>query len=77
MYSSFVLPQIASPNRTTSSSITLIDNMLTNNCNSTYTSGNLVIVLSDLLAQFLIMENQPNLSVSKEEDQLCCDFEEI
>ena len=42
-----------------------------------YTSGNLAITLSNHHAQFLIMENQPNLSESKKEGQLCCDFQEI
>ena len=75
MYSSFLLPHIASPTRTTAASTTLIDNIFTNNCNSPYTSGNLDITLSDHHARFLIMENQPNLSESKRKDQLCCDFQ--
>ena len=74
MYSSFLLPQIASPTRTTAASATLIDDIFSNNCNPPYTFGNLVITLSDHHAQFLIMEN---LSESKKEDQLCCDFQEI
>ena len=77
MYSSFLLPHIASPTHTTAASTTLTDHIFTNNCNSPYTSGNLVITLSDHHAQFLIMENQRNLSESKRKDQLCCDFQEI
>ena len=71
MYSSFLLPHIASPTRTTAVSATLTDNTFTSNCNSPYTSGNLVIILSDHHAQLLIMENQSNLSEIKKEDQLC------
>ena len=65
IYSSFLLPHVASPTRTTAASATLIDNIFTNNCNSPYTSGNLLITFSDHHAQFLIMENQPNLSKVK------------
>ena len=64
MYSSFLLLQTASPTCTTAVLATL-DNIITNNWNSPYTSGNLVITLSDHHAQFLIMENKPNLSESK------------
>ena len=64
MYSSFLLLQIASPTYTTAVLATL-DNIITNNWNSPYTSGNLVITLSDHCAQFLIMENKPDLSESK------------
>ena len=77
MYSCFLLPHIVSPTRTTAASATLIDNIFTNNCNSPYTSGSLIIILSDHHAQFSLMENQPNLSESKKEDQLCRDFQEI
>ena len=77
MYSSFLLPHIASPTLTTAASPALIDNIFTNNCNSLYTSVNLVITLSDHHAQFLIMENQPNLSENKKEYQLCREFQEI
>ena len=77
MCSCFLLPHIVSPARTTAASATLIDNIFTNNCNSPYTSGSLIIILSDHHAQFSLMENQPNLSESKKEDQLCRDFQEI
>ena len=58
MYSSLLLPHIFSPTCTTTSSATLTDNIFTNNCNSSFVSGNLVNSLSDHHAQFLIMENQ-------------------
>ena len=70
IYSSFLLPLDTSPNCTTAASISLIDNIFTNNCNSPNTFGNLVITLCDHHAQFLIMENQTNLSENKKEDQL-------
>ena len=69
IYSFFLLAHIASP--------TLIDNIFTNICNYPYTSGNLVITLSDHHAQFIIIENQPNLSESKKESPLYRDFQEI
>ena len=77
MYTSFLLPHIASSSRTTTASATLIDNIFTNHCNSPYNSGNLVITLSDHHTQFLIIKNQSNLSESKKEDQLSRDFQEI
>ena len=77
MCSSFLFPLVVSLTRTTAASAALIDNIFTNNCNSHYTSGNLVITLSDHHAQFLSMENQPKLSKNKKEDQLYRDFQEI
>ena len=55
----------------------LIDNIFTRNCNSPYSSCNLVITLCDHHAQFLIMKNQPNISENKKEDQLYREFQEI
>ena len=60
VYSSLLLSHIANPTRTTATSATLIVNIFSNNCNSPYTSGNLVITLSDHHAQFLILGNQDN-----------------
>ena len=77
MYSSLLLPHIASLTRTTATSATLIDNIFSNNCNSPYTSGNLVITLSDHHAQFLILGNQHNSIENNKEDQLYRDFQEI
>ena len=56
LYSLFLLPHISSPTRTTAASATLIDHIFTNNYNSPYTSGNLVNILPDHHAQFLIIE---------------------
>ena len=58
MYSSLLLPHIFSPTHTTISLATLIDNIFTNNYNSSFTSGNLVKSLLDHHAQCLIMGNQ-------------------
>ena len=58
MYSSLLLPHIFSPTRTTSSSATLIDNIFTNNYNSSFVSGNLVNTFLEHHAQFLIMGNE-------------------
>ena len=69
MYSSLLLPHIASPTRTTAT--------FSNNCNLPYTSGNLVITLSDHHAQFLILGNQHNSIENNKEEQLYRDFQEI
>ena len=60
VYSFLVLPHNVSQTCTISTSATLIDNIFSNNCNSPYISGNLVITLSDHHAQFLILGNQRN-----------------
>ena len=77
MYSSLHLPHIACPTRTTATSVTLIDNIFSNNCNSPYTSGNLVITSSDHHVQFLILGNQHNSIENNKEEQLYQDFQEI
>ena len=77
MYSSFILPHIASPTCTTATSATLTGNIFSNNCNSPYTSGNLVITLSDHHAKFLILGNQHYSIENNKEDQLHRDFQEI
>ena len=77
MYSFFLLPHIVSPTRTTAVLASLTDNIFTNNCNFPYTSGSLAITLSHHHVQFLIMENQCNLSKNKKENQLYLDFQEI
>ena len=47
MYSSLLLPHIFSSTHTIASSVTLIDNIFTNNYNSSFVSANLVNSLSD------------------------------
>ena len=75
MYSSLLLPHIFSPTRTTSSA-TLIDNIFTNNYNS-FVSGNLVNILSDHHAQFLIMGNQHSPLELNSKEHLFRDFQEF
>ena len=53
MYSNLLLPRIARPTRVTVNSQTLIDNIFSNNYNSSFTSENLVTTLSHHHAQFL------------------------
>ena len=77
MYSSLLLPHIASPTRTTATSATLIGSIFSNSCNSPYSSGNLVITLSDYHAQFLILGNQHNSIENNREDQLYRGFHDI
>ena len=77
IYSSILLPHIARPTRTTATSATIIDNIFSNNCNSPYISGNLVITLYDHHAQFLILGNQHNSIKNNKEDQLYRDFQEM
>ena len=77
MYSSLLLPHIFSPTRTTSSSATLIDNIFTNNYNSSFVSGNLVNTLSDHHVQFLIMGNQHRPLESDTKEHMFRDFQEI
>ena len=77
MYSSLLLPHIFSPTRTTSSSATLIDNIFTNNYNSSFVSGNLVNTLSDHHAQFLIMGNQHSPLELDSKEHMFRDFQEI
>ena len=50
LYSKLLLPNISSPTRIASTSATLIDNIFTNDYDSTFTSGNLETTLSDHLA---------------------------
>ena len=45
IHSFILLPHIFSPTRTTATSATLIDNIFTNNCSSSFVSGNLVNTL--------------------------------
>ena len=58
MYSNLLLPHIACPTCVTVNSQTLIDNIFSNNYNTSFTSGNLVTTLSDHDAQFLVIEFQ-------------------
>ena len=72
-----LLPNIASPSRTTATSATLTENTFSNNYNSLQTSGNLVITLNDHHAQLLMLGNQHNSFENNKENQLYRDFQEI
>ena len=76
MYSNLLLPHIASPTRVTLSSETLIDNIFSNNDDSSFTSGSLVTTLSDHHAQFLLMEFQ-NKQMDNKKIQIFRDFSKI
>ena len=55
VYSNLLLPYIACPTHVTVKSQTLIDNLFSDNYDSSFTLGNLVTTLSDHHAQFLLM----------------------
>ena len=76
MYANLLLPHIASPTHVTLNSETLIDNIFSNNYDSSFTSGNLVATLSDHHAQFLLMEFQ-NKQMDNEKIQIFRDFSKI
>ena len=58
MYSNLLLPHIACQTCVTVNSQTLIDNIFSNNYDSSFTLINLVTTLCDHHAQFLLMEFQ-------------------
>ena len=75
MYSKLLSPNISSPTRITSSSVTLIDNIFTNDYDNTFTFTNLVTTLSDHLAQMLIVIR--NTTRHKEPKKVQQDFQKI
>ena len=58
MHSNLLFPP--SPTGITAKSSTLIDNILSNFFDSSFTFGNIVTALSDHDAQFLVIANQGN-----------------
>ena len=76
MYSNLLLPHIACPTCVTVNSQTLIDNIFSNNYDSSFTLGNLVTTLSDHHAQFLLMEFQTK-QMDNEKIQMFRDFSKI
>ena len=76
MYSNLLLPHIASPTRVTAKLGTIIDNMFSNNYDSSFTSDNLVTTLSDHHAQFLLMVSQTR-DIDNENNETYRDFIEI
>ena len=75
-YSNLLLPHIASPTRVTLNPETLIDNIFSNNYDSSFTSGNLVTTLSDHHAKFLLMEFQKK-QMDNEKIQIFRDLSKI
>ena len=76
MYLNLLLPYITYPTHVTVNSQTLIDNIFSNNYDSSFTSGNLVTTLSDHHAQFLLMEFQTK-QMDNEKIQMFRDFSKI
>ena len=56
MYTNFLLPYIAIPNRVTTHSKTLIDNIFSNNIEDGLISGNIITTISGNYAQFLLQK---------------------
>ena len=77
IHSFILLPHIFSPTRTTATSATLIDNIFTNNYNSSFISGNLANTLLNRHAQFLTMELQYSSLEVDSTEQMFRDFQEI
>ena len=76
MHSNVLLLHITSSTRITAKSSTLIDNIFSNFFYSSFTSGNIVTVLSDHHAQFLVVANQASFDFEKQ-DHLYHDFSQI
>ena len=74
MYSSLLLSHILLPTRTKTTSETLMDNIFTNNYNSSFVSGNPVNTLSGHHAHFLIMGNQHSSLEVHSTEQMFRDF---
>ena len=56
-YTNVLLPYISAPSRVTTHSRTLIDNIFSNNIEDGLISGNIISMISDHYAQFLLMKN--------------------
>ena len=67
MYASFLLPFISTPSRVTPRSKTLIDNIFSNNIEDGSISGNIVTIICDHYAQFLLLQNLTNKNPTKSE----------
>ena len=76
MYLNLLLPYITYPTHVTVNSQTLIDNIFSNNYDSSFTSGNLVTTLSDHHAQFLLIKFQTK-QMDNEKIQMFRDFSKI
>ena len=67
IYSSYLIPRIASPTRLTDRSYTIIDNIMNNVTTEDAISGNIINIISDHLGQFLILPYHSITSSSKRE----------
>ena len=67
IYSSYLIPHITSPTRLTSTSHTLIDNIISNVITEDTISGSIINTISDHLGQFLILPYHSIESNSKRE----------
>ena len=76
MHSNLLLPHIVCPTHVTVNPQTLIDNIFSNNYDSSFTSGNLVTTLSDHHAQFLLIKFQTK-QMDNEKIQMFRDFSKI
>ena len=64
MYASSSYPTINTPTRITATSKTLIDNIFYNDFTKNFLAGNILTSISDHLTQYLLISNQPELSLN-------------
>ena len=64
MYASSLYPTINTQTRITPTSKTLIDNIFYNNFTKKISAGNILTSISDHLTRYLLISNQPELSLS-------------
>ena len=64
MYASSLYPTIKTPTRITATSKTLIDNIFYNDFTKKISAGNILTSISDHLTQYLLISNQPELSLN-------------
>ena len=77
MYTSFLLPYIVAPTRVIPRSITLIDNIFSNNIDHGSISGNLITTISDHFGQFLLLRDLKNSEQKTKTDQFKQDFSRL
>ena len=67
VYASFLLPYISPPSRVTSRTKILIDNIFSSNIKDGCISGNIVTIISEHYAQFLLLQNLNNKNPTNSE----------
>ena len=65
MYASSLYPTINIPTRITVTSKTLIDNIFYKDFTKKISAGNILTSISDHLTQYLLISNQPELSLNR------------